>query len=55
MKKPVILLVDDDAALRALIALRLEGNGFEVTAVDNGEAALAALAQAGSRAQRVTQ
>ncbi len=46
MKRPVILLVDDDAALRALIALRLEGNGFEVTAVDNGEAALAALAQA---------
>lgn len=46
MKKPVILLVDDDAALRALIALRLEGNGFEVTAVDSGEAALAALAQA---------
>ncbi len=43
MKKPVILLVDDDASLRTLIALRLEANGFEVLAVDSGEAALAQL------------
>ncbi len=44
MKKPAILLVDDDAALRELITLRLEANGFTVDAVDSGEAALAHLA-----------
>ena len=46
MKKPGILLVDDDAALRELITLRLEANGFAVEAVDSGEAALARLALA---------
>ena len=46
MKKPAILLVDDDAALRELITLRLEANGFAVDAVDCGEAALARLAVA---------
>ncbi len=44
MKKPCILVVDDDAALRELITLRLEANGFRVEAVDSGEAALAQLA-----------
>lgn len=44
MKKPAILLVDDDAALRELITLRLEANGFAVEAVDSGETALARLA-----------
>ncbi len=44
MKKPAILVVDDDAALRQLITLRLEANGFRVEAVDSGEAALAQLA-----------
>jgi len=44
MKKPTILVVDDDAALRELITLRLEANGFKVDAVDSGEAALAQLA-----------
>ncbi|MBI3431731.1 MAG: sigma 54-interacting transcriptional regulator [Hydrogenophilales bacterium] len=44
MKKPTILVVDDDAALRQLITLRLEANGFRVEAVDSGEAALARLA-----------
>ena len=44
MKKPTILVVDDDAALRELIILRLEANGFRVEAVDSGEAALAQLA-----------
>lgn len=44
MKKPAILVVDDDAALRELITLRLEANGFRVEAVDSGEAALAQLA-----------
>ncbi|MDA8129580.1 MAG: sigma 54-interacting transcriptional regulator [Betaproteobacteria bacterium] len=46
MKKPGILVVDDDAALRELIRLRLEANGFRVEAVDSGEAALAQLALA---------
>lgn len=46
MKKPAILVVDDDAALRELITLRLEANGFKVEAVDSGEAALARLALA---------
>ena len=44
MKKPCILVVDDDAALRELITLRLEANGFRVESVDSGEAALARLA-----------
>ncbi|MDP2266875.1 MAG: sigma 54-interacting transcriptional regulator [Thiobacillus sp.] len=44
MKKPLILLVDDDAGLRKLITLRLEANGFRVEAVDSGEAALGQLA-----------
>jgi len=44
MKKPSILVVDDDAALRELITLRLEANGFRIEAVDSGEAALAQLA-----------
>ena len=46
MKKPTVLVVDDDAALRELITLRLESNGFMVEAVDSGEAALAHLALA---------
>jgi two-component system response regulator GlrR len=46
MKKPSILVVDDDAALRELITLRLEANGFRIDAVDSGEAALAQLALA---------
>ena len=41
---PSILVVDDDAALRELITLRLEANGFRVEAADSGEAALARLA-----------
>jgi two-component system response regulator GlrR len=46
MKHPCILVVDDDAALRELITLRLEANGFRVDAVDSGEAALVQLARA---------
>ena len=46
MKKPCILVVDDDAALRELITLRLEANGYKVEAVDSGEAALTQLALA---------
>ena len=46
MKNPCILVVDDDTALRELITLRLEANGFRVEAVDSGEAALAQLALA---------
>ena len=46
MHGPGILLVDDDAALRELIAVRLEANGFRVDVVESGEAALARLALA---------
>ena len=43
MKKPNILLVDDDAGLRELITLRLESNGFRVVAVESGESAMGQL------------
>ena len=39
-----ILLVDDDKDLLQLIAMRLTASGYAVTAVESGEAALAALA-----------
>jgi len=41
-----ILLVDDDPHLLQLIAMRLQAAGYAVTAVESGEAALAALAVA---------
>ena len=43
---PKILLVDDDKDLLQLIAMRLQAAGYAVTAVESGEAALAALAVA---------
>lgn len=42
--KPLILLVDDDRDILKLVAMRLSASGYEVQAVDNGHAALAALA-----------
>ena len=39
-----VLLVDDDRDLLQLIAMRLQAAGYGVTAVESGEAALAALA-----------
>ena len=39
-----ILLVDDDADLLQLIAMRLTSAGYAVTAVESGEAALASFA-----------
>ena len=41
---PRVLLVDDDKDLLQLIAMRLTAAGYAVTAVESGEAALAALA-----------
>jgi two-component system response regulator GlrR len=41
-----VLLVDDDRDLLQLIAMRLQGAGYAVTAVESGQAALAALAVA---------
>jgi two-component system response regulator GlrR len=41
---PKILLVDDDKDLLQLIGMRLTAAGYAVTAVESGEAALAALA-----------
>src|ERR1044072_7492712 len=46
-----ILLVDDDKDLLQLIAMRLTAAGYDVTAVESGEAALARLA--GARPQCV--
>ena len=38
-----ILLADDDAALRQVMQFKLKQKGYEVTAVEDGEAAMAAL------------
>jgi two-component system response regulator GlrR len=45
-ESPKVLLVDDDRDLLQLIAMRLQTAGYAVTAVESGEAALAALAVA---------
>lgn len=39
-EKPKVLLVDDDESLLRLISLRLEGNNYDVMAVDSAETAL---------------
>src|SRR4051794_37554270 len=41
---PKVLLVDDDKDLLQLIAMRLTASGYDVTAVESGESALASLA-----------
>src|SRR5438270_3780413 len=43
---PKVLLVDDDKDLLQLIAMRLSAAGYDVTAVESGESALASLAVA---------
>jgi CheY-like chemotaxis protein len=42
MSPPRIVVADDDADLRDLIALMLCSRGFDVAAASNGDAALAA-------------
>ena len=42
MKQPQILLADDDVVLAEMLTEYLQGEGFEITLVHNGEAALAA-------------
>jgi DNA-binding response OmpR family regulator len=42
---PLVLLAEDDEDVRALAELVLRREGFEVTAVSDGEAALAAAAE----------
>jgi two-component system response regulator GlrR len=42
-ENPKVLLVDDDKDLLQLIAMRLTASGYAVSAVESGEAALAAL------------
>ena len=42
---PWILVVDDDADVRELIELALDGQGYDVDSVDSGRAALERLAQ----------
>ncbi len=38
--KPQLLLVDDDKSLLRLLTIRLEGEGYQVTAVEDGQSAL---------------
>lgn len=38
--KPQLLLVDDDKSLLRLLTIRLEGEGYQVTAVEEGQSAL---------------
>lgn len=45
---PEVLLVDDDAALCAMLARYLGGDGFAVVAVHDGEAAVTTLRQRGT-------
>jgi len=45
---PWILVVDDDAAIREVIQLALEDDGYQVTTASNGEEALACLAACNS-------
>src|SRR5258708_36124271 len=45
-ENPKVLLVDDDKDLLQLIAMRLSAAGYNVNAVESGEAALASLAVA---------
>jgi two-component system response regulator GlrR len=42
--KASLLLVDDDPDLLRLLSIRLKANSYEVTAVDNGQRALASIA-----------
>ncbi len=42
--KASLLLVDDDPDLLRLLSIRLKANGYEVTAMDNGQRALASIA-----------
>ncbi|MGZ5041877.1 MAG: response regulator, partial [Usitatibacter sp.] len=44
--KASLLLVDDDPDLLRLLAIRLKANGYDVTAVENGQRALASIAAA---------
>ena len=43
---PVVLLVEDEPAQRAVLTYNLEAEGFEVQTADNGEDALALIAEA---------
>ncbi len=43
MEKPRIIIVDDDRDTRELLALALEGEGFEVTSAANGLRLIASL------------
>ncbi|MEA2246826.1 MAG: two-component system, OmpR family, phosphate regulon response regulator PhoB [Solirubrobacteraceae bacterium] len=45
MSAPLVLLAEDDDDVRTLAELVLRREGFDVTAVTNGEAALAAAAE----------
>ena len=40
MQRPTILVVDDEAAQREVVAYNLESSGYKVICADNGEDAL---------------
>ena len=46
-KRRVALLVEDDRAVRRMLRIVLEGNGFDVVEVDTGAGALASLERGG--------
>ena len=45
MKKPQLLVVDDEPRIRTLLRNCLEGDGFEITEADGAETAIAALGE----------
>ena len=47
---PVVLLVEDEPAQRAVLTYNLEAEGFEVQAADNGEDALALIVEKAGKA-----
>ena len=45
MKKPKVLIVDDEASIRSILSALLNKNGYKVEVADSGEAALQVYAQ----------
>jgi DNA-binding NtrC family response regulator len=45
VKKPRVLIIDDEASIRSILSTLLEKNGYQVRAADSGEAGLEVYAQ----------